>query len=111
MATVFQPAFGASLTTTYTTIYTVPAGTVATILMMHVSNTNTASSVDIDVQWLDASNASTARNLATAVSVPTKAAYDALGGQKLILGAGDVIQARRGATGTADITISVMEQS
>lgn len=110
MAAILQPAIGATLTTSYATVYTVPTSTTSTILTLHASNTGTVN-VAVSIQWLDASNANAARNLGTDVSVPKNAAWNVLDGQKLVLGAGDVIQAKRGTEGTADITISALEQS
>jgi hypothetical protein len=110
MASQLIPAVGATLTSSYATIYTVPASTTSTIVTLHASNTGTGN-VAVSIQWLDASASNAARNLGTDISVPQNAAWNVLDGQKLVLGAGDVIQAKRGASGTADITISAMEQS
>ena len=113
MATSLLPAAGGSLTTTYATYYTVPAATIATVVMLHVSNSGTdgTTPVEVSVQWLDASSTNEARILGSLITVPAKASWSVLEGQKLVLGAGDVIQAKRSSTGTADITISVMEQT
>lgn len=110
MAVTLKPAEGAVLTTAYQTIYTVPASTTATITALHASNTGSVN-VAVSVQWLDASAANATRNLGTDISVPKNAAWNVLDGQKLVLGAGDVIQAKKGTDGSADITISAMEQS
>ena len=111
MASNLTPAQGISLTASYQTVYTCPANTTATVLMLHASNSHASSISEVYVQWLDASNANAAMNLAAGVTIPVKAAFMVLGNQKLVLGAGDVIQAKRGTDGSIDLTISVMEQA
>ncbi len=110
MAITLHAADGGSLTTSYVTYYTVPALNTSTITSLHISNTGVVNA-SVSVQWLDASSSNTARNLGTAISVPVNAAWNVLDNQRLVLGAGDVIQAKVATGGSADITISAMEQS
>lgn len=108
MPAAFRTPNGAAVGTAFASVYTCPADTTAIVLFCQVTNIDGASNVDIDVQWLDASNANAATLLASTMSIPADAAITPLGG-KLVLQAGDALQMKASATGDAVATISVLE--
>lgn len=90
--------------------YTCPAGTSAIVLMAQVANVDGSNPVDATVQWLDASNANAVTRLASAVTVPAKAAMGVIDG-KLTLEANDSIQAMGSVANKLELTLSIMEMS
>lgn len=94
--------------TAYATVYTVPASTTAIVLLCQAANVHGAANADISLQWLDASNANAATRLTHTIVVPADAAIGLLDG-KLVLEAGDDLQAMGSAAGDIELTLSVME--
>lgn len=109
MASTFKNA-RLLVTTSYTTGYTCPSATTAIVLQAQVANVDGANSADISLQWLDSSNADAATRLAHTISVPADASFGLLDG-KLVLEAGDVLQAMASAASDLELTISVLELS
>lgn len=109
MASTFKNA-RAVLTASYADIYTCPAGTTAVVLNMHSANTSTTTSRDLSCQWLDASASNAATRLAEQMTIPAKEALALLNG-KLVLEAGDKIQAKASAVTDVEMTVAVMELS
>lgn len=114
MAEVFKsvsarglPEFNAG----FETIYTVPSGKTAVILLAQVANTQ-STQVGVQLRWLDSSAGSDAWTmLADGVQVGAASALNALAG-KLVLESGDVLQAaQEGETPAAalDISVSLVE--
>lgn len=94
----------------YATLYTVPAGRRAIVLMAQVANTAPAQ-VGVQLRWLDASAGASAWTwLADGVQVPAAAAIGLLSG-KLVLEAGDSLQAAQEGSplNALDITVSLLE--
>ena len=108
MAEVFVNA-RAVLGTTAADVYECPASTKAIVLLAQVSNT-TASSATATVQWTDSSNSAVVTRLITATPVPANQSMSAISG-KLVLEAGDKIQALGGTALAIELTLSILELS
>jgi hypothetical protein len=93
--------FGANLTTTYGTVYTVPAGKYLEVTLIQVTNIDGAAAVDVSV---GVSGATLAARLAHLATVAPRDAISVVGGG-LILTAGDLIQASASAAADASIVI------
>jgi hypothetical protein len=109
MAEVFKNA-RLLVTDSYTTAYTVPALTTSIVIGLQVANVDGTNAADISAQWLDSSNSNAATRICHTVSVPADAALGLLSG-KLVLEAGDAIQALASANGDLELTVSVLELS
>lgn len=96
-------------TTTLTTMYTCPASTAAIVIGLQVANVDTANH-NARVQWLDASNGNAVTRLLYDVSIPAWAAVGCIEG-KLVLNAGDSIQAYSDVNNKLEYTLSVVEVS
>lgn len=93
----------------FSTVYTVPAGTTAIILLAQVANVE-ASQVGVSVRWTDASAAGAITYLADEIQVPAAASLAVLSG-RLVLEAGDTIEAGQEGTPEAalEMTLSILE--
>lgn len=109
MAATFKNA-KLAVTTSMVTAYTCPALTTAIVLMAQCANIDGTNTADISLQWLDSSASNTATKLAHTVVVPADAALGLLDG-KLVLEAGDALQAQASADGDLVLTLSVLELS
>jgi hypothetical protein len=109
MTTAFKNA-SLAVTASYSDVYTCPSETTAIVLLCQCANTDNAFPYDVSVQWLDASNSNLATNLATGIAVPAKSALGCIDG-KLVLEAGDKLQALASYTGKLALTVSVLEIS
>lgn len=98
------------VTTSYSTAYTAPALTTAIIIGLQVANVDGTNTADISAQWLDSSNANAATRIANTVSVPADAAIGLLTG-RLVLEAGDALQALASANSDLELSVSIMEIS
>lgn len=108
MAEVFVNA-RAVLGTSAVDVYECPASTKAIVLLAQVSNT-TSSAATATVQWTDSSNSAAVTRLLTATPVPANQSMSALSG-KLVLEAGDKIQALGGTADAIELSVSVLELS
>ena len=108
MAEVFVNA-RAVLGTSAVDVYECPANTKAIVLLAQVSNT-TAASATATVQWTDSSNSAAVTRLLTGTAVPANQSMSALSG-KLVMEAGDKIQALGGTASAIEISVSVLELS
>ena len=99
----------AVLSTTAADVYTCPADTTAIVLLAQVANV-TSSNVTATVQWTDASNSNAMTRLMTGPPLPANQGMSALSG-KLVLEAGDKIQAYGGTVGAIELSVSVLEIS
>ena len=109
MASTFKNA-RLAVTTSYSSIYTCPAATTAIVLMAQVANVDGTNSADISLQWLDDSDSDVATRLGPTIPVPADSALGLLDG-KLVLMAGDQLQALASANGDLELTVSVLELS
>ena len=97
----------AELSTTNTAIYTCPSSTTAIVFMSQVANKSSSDSYYATLSASD-SSATTVRFLAKDIQIPSLAAANLIGG-KLVLEAGDSLNAYAQANGFIDIVLSVLE--
>ena len=104
MANIFKLKTKPSLTTSLAAYYTVPANTTAVVLGISLANI-TSGSVTADVLVVsDTADVETNAN-----TYLGKNTLEIMQGNKLVLQATDVIQAKASATSSVDLLISVME--
>ena len=108
MAEIFVNA-RAVLGTSAVDVYECPANTKAIVLLAQVSNTTSASAT-ATVQWTDSSNSAAVTRLLTGTPVPANQSMSAVSG-KLVLEAGDKIQALGGTASAIELSVSVLELS
>lgn len=100
-----------ALTTTLTTVYTVPASKRATVSLLQITPVDPAASpaVAVTAQWTDASASDAATYLCfeEPIEVGQTGPVYPLGGV-LYLDAGDTIKAKASAAGDAELTFSAM---
>lgn len=102
MANTFKNYTSASVGTSPVTTYTVPAATTSVMIGMNVSNT-TASMIYVDVQVAGV-------YLVKAVPIPVGAGLSVLDG-KIILETTDTVVVTSSAATSADVIVSVLEQT
>jgi hypothetical protein len=113
MANTFKNDTKASLTTSVITdagATVVTAGGTATLIILSVLASNkTGTSADIDV-YLDKATGDDVYLIRNA-PIPAGSALEIISGNKVILKAGDKIQARCGTSSAIDLTVSYLEQT
>ena len=97
----------AELNTTNTAIYTCPTSTTAIVFMSQVANKSSLEPYYATISVSD-SSATTLRYLVKDMQIPSAAAANLIGG-KLVLEAGDSLNAYAQANGYLDIVLSVLE--
>ena len=110
MANTFKSYTKASIGTTVTDAYTVPAATSSVCIGLNVAN-RTGDQITCDVT-LDKSDVSAddvylIRNLL----IPNGSSFEYISGSKLIMETGDKIQVISNTASSLDVTVSVLEQS
>ena len=101
-----------ALTTSSQTVYTCPSSTSAIVTLLQAANVDGSNSVDISCNWEDSSDSSTDYVIVKTLPLAAKTAVSLLGGTgKLILNAGDKIEALASANGDAELTYSLIEIS
>jgi hypothetical protein len=108
MAEVYQRA-QAELTTALATIYTCPGATSAVVIGMRFTNIDGTSSVNVEAKV--GASGSTKYVLAPSTTLPIGSSLSGLSGDKLIMEAGEIFEAKASANGDADIMLSVLEIS
>lgn len=98
---------GARPTTALDTVYTCPVGKTAYVMLARATNT-TAASASITVKWTDASSANTAYAIVNNLMIPANASVRYIE-DRLVLEAGDMLQAQAGTAGSIDLIFSVIE--
>ena len=110
MANTFKNAVSSAIGTSQTSVYTVPASTTTTVIGLTVANI-TASSITVDVVVTDTS-ATTDVYLVNGATVPVGGALVPVGGdQKIVLETTDIIKVTSDTASSADVIVSVLEQS
>ena len=110
MANTFKNAVSSAIGTSQTSVYTVPASTTTTVIGLTVANI-TASSITVDVVVTDTS-ATTDVYLVKGATVPVGVALVPVGGdQKIVLETTDIIKVTSDTASSADVIVSVLEQS
>ena len=102
MANVFKNYTSASVGTSPVTTYTVPGATVAVTIGLTIANTS-ASQITVDVQCAGV-------YVVKAAPIPAGSALSVLDG-KIILEAADTVVVTSSAATSADVILSVLEQS
>jgi len=102
MANTFKNYTGASIGTSPSTVYTVPASTVAVIIGLNLAN-RTASSVTVDVQL-------GSTYIVKAAPVPSGSALSVLDG-KIIAETTETIVVTSDTASSIDAIVSVLEQT
>ena len=103
---------GLAVTDSMSTAYTCPAATTAVLYGILVANIDGTNAADISVQWTDDSNADAAHKICHTIPVPADASLSLLpDNMRLVLDAGDTLQAQASATGDLELTLALMEIS
>lgn len=102
MANTFKNYITSGVGTSASTVYTVPASTTAVVIGMNAANTS-AAQIGVDIQLNGA-------YLIKNAPIPAGSALSALDG-KIILETGDTVEVTSTAASSADIILSVLEQS
>ena len=102
MANTFKNYVAASVGTSATTVYTVPASTTAVTIGLSVANTS-ASQITVDVQAAGV-------YVVKGAPIPAGSGLSVLDG-KIILEATDTVVVTSSAATSADVILSVLEQS
>ncbi len=110
MANTFKNSVTASIGTSAVDVYTAPGATTTTVIGAAVSN-RVASPIAVDATVTDTSGSVTAY-LVKAAPVAAGGALVLIGGdQKVVLETGDKITVTSDTAGSADVVISVLEQT
>ena len=110
MANTFKNSVTASVGTSATDVYTAPGATTTTVIGAAVSN-RAASPISVDATVTDTSGSVTAY-LVKAAPVAAGGALVLIGGdQKVVLETGDKITVTSDTASSADVVISVLEQT
>ena len=110
MANTFKNAVAASVGTSQTSVYTAPSSTTTTVIGLTVAN-RSGSQITVDVAVTDTS-ASTTVFLVKGAAVPAGGALVPIGGdQKVVLETTDILKVTSSASSSADVIVSVLEQS
>jgi len=110
MANTFKNAVSSAIGTSQTSVYTVPASTTTTVIGLTVANIH-SSAITVDVVVTDTS-ATTSVYLVKAATVPVGGALVPVGGdQKIVLEATDIIKVTSNTASSADVIVSVLEQT
>jgi hypothetical protein len=109
MANTFK-GYSIDLTATAdTTVYTCPAATVAIVVHCQVANVDGTNAANVNVDLYDSSATTTAAVVST-VSVPADSALNPVGG-KLVLEAGDTLNAWGSDADDLEMTLGILEIS
>ncbi|MEQ8344838.1 MAG: hypothetical protein RIB84_08510 [Sneathiellaceae bacterium] len=105
-----EKVLGLALTTSPQTVYAVPAGKKARILLCQVANVDGSNAATVTIQWRDASSGSPADTfrLGYQLSVAAGDAAALIAGG-LILEAGDEFEALASANGDLELTFAYQE--
>ncbi len=95
------------LTASLATIYTVPALTTAIVIGMRLANIDSLNQVTTEVKR--GVSGSTFYHVAPLTPIPIGSALKGIEGEKLVLEAGDIVEAKAGAINDVDMTMSIME--
>jgi hypothetical protein len=109
MANTFKNAKKKVQTTAGTAVYTCPSATVAIVIGCQVANVS-ATAEEVEVFWTDSSDSNAIVRLVKDVIIPSQAALAPIAG-KLVLEAGDTINAIGETNDDAEIVVSVLEIS
>jgi len=111
MANTFKLKTKASVGTSLTTVYTVPASTTTVVIGLTVAN-KTGASVNASAQIVTAST--TGENaddvyIVKDIPLPSGSSVEMMSGNKINLEAGDIIKVQSSAATSLDASLSIME--
>ncbi len=109
MAEAFRNARQA-VGTSLAAVYTCPAATKAIVIGCQVANVDGVNAADISLAWTDDSDADALTYLCKTIPVPPDAAFNPIGG-RLVLEAGDQLQAQASAAGDLELSLGILEIS
>ena len=110
MANTFKNAVSSAIGTSQTSVYTVPASTTSTVIGLTVANRH-SSAITVDVVVTDTS-ASASVFIVKAATIGVGSALVPIGGdQKVVLETGDIIKITSNTASSADVIVSVLEQT
>jgi hypothetical protein len=110
MANTFKNSVSSAVGSSTTSVYTVPSATTTTVIGLTISNI-TNSNITVDVEVTDTSNTTTVF-MVKGATVPVGGALVPIGGdQKVVLETTDIIKVTSSAASSADVIVSVLEQS
>ena len=108
MPEVYQRA-QAELTTSLATVYTCPASTSSVVIGMRFTNIDGSNSVNVEAKV--GASGSTKFIISPGTPLPVGSSLSGLSGDKLIMEAGEILEAKASANGDADIMLSILEIS
>jgi hypothetical protein len=108
MANTFLRNTSNAIGTTYTVVYTAPAGTTAIILAGTIANTSTSTLVNTEV--IVNNGTDDINIIGTSTPIPVGTALSFVDG-KLVLQAGDVLKVKASVASVLDVYISLMEMN
>jgi len=110
MANTFKNAVSSAIGTSQTSVYTVPSATTTTVIGMTVANIH-SSAITVDVVVTD-SSASASVHIVKAATIPVGGALVPIGGdQKVVLETTDILKVTSNTASSADVIVSVLEQT
>ena len=95
------------LTASLATIYTTPALTTTIVIGMRFANIDGLNEVTCEAKA--GQSGSTFYHVGKLTPIPIGSTLKGIEGEKLVLEAGDIIEAKAGATNDVDMSISIME--
>jgi hypothetical protein len=110
MANTFKSYTKASIGTSVTDVYTVPAATTAVVIGCNLSN-RTGDQINANVLINKADVGSDDVYLVRNIPIPNGSAFEFNAGNKIILVAGDKIQISSDTATSVDAVVSVLEQT
>lgn len=110
MANTFKSFTKASIGTSQVDVYTTPASTTAIVIGFSISN-RTASTITADVFINKADVGADDVYIIKDLEIPVGTLYDFNAGNKIILETGDKIQITANTASSADVIISILEQT
>lgn len=108
MANTFKSYTKASIGTSLTDVYTVPAATTAIVIGCNMSN-RTGDQVNCNVYIVTTTGDDV--YLIRNIPIPNGSAFEFNAGNKIILSAGDKIQVSSDVASSVDVIMSILEQT
>ena len=119
MANTFRMTNKASVGTSLTTIYTCPSATTAVVIGIMCSNTSSATvnaSIKLNSSTSNTTNTGQSGSntncfIVKNIPIQDSTSLEIMGGNKIVLQAGDIIQLQSSGASSLDIIISYMEMT
>ena len=111
MANTFKLKTDANSTTSFSSVYTVPASTTAIVIGCTLSNTS-SNAITADVKIVtDSSSGENADDvyIVKGAPIPQGGSLEVMSGNKIVLEAADALQTLSSASNALDVVLSIME--